>query len=465
MTKKLIIALLGLFVFYDICRSFDQHLHMPLDGDLALIVLPAEVFKATMKEPFGIKASVNGHYYHASNRAFAHWTMSLYFKTVPFVFQLFSSPLDSIYLSAALAKILFQLLICYMLARYVTPHSFRLSDLIISMAILTPLFQTGGFNQYMGIIDQSITYSFFYALPVGLLLVFFFPFYRYFAFDEALNFSVIKHIIWLLLIVFLSFNGPLTAAIAATVIASIFGIYFFYRISGTKSFRIDNKVIIYLFLFGLIAMYSLYVGTFNVENLSTPMPINKRYLNLLAGLQEIFVGNVAIPLLLILIMLNVIILKKLQDKKSILQIVVSMIIFSLLYIFLLPLGGYRIYRPNVIRNDTALPILISCFFLLLLSTRYVLNKEFRFKGVYLTFLTALLMFFHFADGHISGRNESEKKAILEIAASKQHTVVIHDYCTILSYQPITDSLESAIHMELLQYYGVLDKPKLYYQKY
>lgn len=87
MKKNILIALLGLFVLYDICRSFDQHLHMPLDGDLALIVLPADCFKAAMKDPLGIQASVNGKVYHASNRAFAHWTMSLYFKTVPFFFS------------------------------------------------------------------------------------------------------------------------------------------------------------------------------------------------------------------------------------------------------------------------------------------------------------------------------------------------------------------------------------------
>jgi hypothetical protein len=465
MTKKLIIALLGLFVLYDVCRSFDQHLHMPLDGELSYIVLPSEFYGATMKEPFGLNAVIQGKRYHAPNRAFAHWTMCLYFKTVPFAFQLFSSPLNSVYLSTALAKILFQILICYMLARYAAAGSFRFSDLIISMAILTPLFQTGGFNNYMGIIDQSITYSFFYALPVGLLLVFFFPFYRYFMLGEALKFSVTKHLLWLLFMVFLSFNGPLLPAIVIIAIVCIVGLRFFYRISGTKIPRIDNIVRNYIILFGLFAVYSLYVGTFNVENFSTPMPVSERYLNMLTGLQQIFLGNVAIPLLVILITLNAFILKKQAAKTGILRVAIPIIIFCFIYILLLPLGGYRIYRPNILRNDTAIPILICCFFILVLSTRRVLEGQFRLKKMYAFLLSALLLFFHFADSHISSNNKSEKKAILEIAASEKHTVVIYDYCTIMGYKPITDSLESSLNTELLQYWGVLDRHKLYYQKY
>lgn len=465
MKKNILIALLGLFVLYDICRSFDQHLHMPLDGDLALIVLPADCFKAAMKDPLGIQASVNGKVYHASNRAFAHWTMSLYFKTVPFFFQLFSSPLDSIYLAAALAKIIFQLLIAFMLARYARPSTFQLTDLIISFAILMPLFQTGGFNSYIGVIDQSITYSFFYALPIALLLVFFFPFYRYFKSDEPLNFSPIKHAVWLLFIVFLSFNGPLTCAIVVTLVASIFIFLFFYKVAGIKQIQLDKTVRNYLIGFFLLALYSLYVGTFNAEKFSTPLPIYARYEQLLDGLQKMFIGNEALPILVVFIAATILILKKKSGSSNIEWLVIPIVFYCVFFIVLLPLGGYRIYRPNVLRNDTAIPILICCFFLMIYTTRIILELTFKFKAIYMIVLVGLLLFFHLSDGHISSRNQSEKKAILEIAASKKQTVVINDYCTILSYKPITDSLESDIHMKLLHYYGVIDKPKLYYQKY
>lgn len=450
---------------YDIGRSFNQHLHMPLDGDLALIVLPADCFKAAMKDPFGIHASVYGETYHASNRAFAHWTMSVYFKTIPFAFQLFSPPLESIYLSAALAKILFQLLIAYMLARYANPFTFRVTNLIIGIAILMPLFQTGGFNQYIGIIDQSITYSFFYALPVALLLVFFFPFYRYFLSNESLNFGVTKHLMWLLLSVFLSFNGPLTCAIVVTVVTCIFLVLFIYKVTGVKPFSIDKTVRNYLLFFGLLSLYSLYVGTFNVENFSTPMPIHMRYLHLINGLEKIFMGNLAFPLLILFTVVNVAILNKHVTASKIMWLVFPIIFYCLFYTLLLPLGGYRIYRPDVMRNDTAIPLIICCFFLIVFTTQKVLEQSFKLKYLYITLLLGLSLSFHLSDGHISSRNQSEKKAILEIAASKKQTVVINDYCTILSYKPITDSLESDIHMKLLHYYGVIDKPKLYYQKY
>ena len=119
----------------------------------------------------------------------------------------------------------------------------------------------------------------------------------------------------------------------------------------------------------------------------------------------------------------------------------------------------------MIRNDTAIPILICWFFLFVFSTHCVIKEQFKLKGVYTSLLCALLLFFHLSDGHISAHNKSEKKAILEIAKSEKHCVVINDYCTIMSYRPITDSLESSMNTELLQYWGVLDKQRLYYQKY
>src|SRR4051812_14021569 len=98
MPKQLLVVLLVLFIVYDTCRSFEQHLQMPLDGDIANIVLPVEVFKPAMSDPFAFRVLFHAKKYHAPNRAFAHWSMSLYYKTVPFVFQKFTSPVNSIYL-------------------------------------------------------------------------------------------------------------------------------------------------------------------------------------------------------------------------------------------------------------------------------------------------------------------------------------------------------------------------------
>ncbi len=269
----------------------------------------------------------------------------------------------------------------------------------------------------------------------------------------------------MLFIVFLSFNGPLTCAIVVTLVASVFIFLFFYKVTGIKQIQLDNTVRNYLIGFFLLALYSLYVGTFNAENFSTPLPIYARYEQLLNGLQKMFIGNVALPILVVFIAATILILKKKSGSCNIKWLVIPIVFYCLFFIVLLPLGGYRIYRPNVLRNDTAIPILICSFFLMIYTTRIILELSFKFKTIYTAALVGLLLFFHLSDGHISSRNQSEKKAILEIAASKEQTVVIHDYCTILSYKPIRDSLESAIHMRLLHYYGVLDKPKLYYQEF
>ncbi len=464
MLKKLFITLVCVFIIYDTFRSFNQHLHMTLDGDLAFNVLPADEFKKAMKDPFAFSAVFNDEHYLATNRAFAHWTMYIYFQSVPFVFQEFCTPLDSIYLSSALAKILFQLLIAYMLVIYAKPKIVRPINLLLGLSIILPMFQTGGFNSQMGIIDQSITYSFFYALPVGLLLVFFYPFYRYFVFGEDFKFTFSKHFIWCALVVLLSFNGPLTAAIVITLIPIIFGLHFFNRLKGKKSEKIDITAKFYLIAFGLLSLYSIYAGTFNSANTSG-MSLELRYLKLANGLSEMFIGSMAFPLIIGFISINYIIMWRHNSNLNINNVLLPILIFCVFYILLLPLGGYRVYRPNVLRNDTGLPIIISILYLFLNSTLAVLTLMQKHLRYYSILLISILLFFHFSDGHISSRNTSEKKAIMQIATSENNTVVINDYCTIMSFKPITDSLQSAVNTQMLQKWGVLDRPKLYYQKY
>src|SRR5690349_3582624 len=100
MKKGYVRFLLIVFLFLDTFFSFVQHYQKSLDGDVATIVLG---YPEVMHDPFGMKVLMDNAVYGGTNRFFAHWNMSTYFKTIPLIIQQFSNPVDSIYLSCALA--------------------------------------------------------------------------------------------------------------------------------------------------------------------------------------------------------------------------------------------------------------------------------------------------------------------------------------------------------------------------
>lgn len=157
MTKHLYRVLLILLLL-DLVYSFYQHYHMPLDGDMSEIILPTPTkgYYQVLQDPFGLQVLFEGETYANPNRFFAHWVASTYFKYVPKVLQQFVEPIESIYLSSAIAKIIIQLLIIYLLAVFISnTWNLRKVELLIAAILITPLFQTSGFSRTIGIIDRS----------------------------------------------------------------------------------------------------------------------------------------------------------------------------------------------------------------------------------------------------------------------------------------------------------------------
>ena len=114
--KRIVYILFVLFLLSDIVFSFIQHFHVSLDGDMASIIMPSKAYQAVLDDPFGMNVLFNDSVYPATNRFFAHWFMSGYFKTVPVLLQHITNPIDSIYLSCAIAKTGIQFLIIFLLA-------------------------------------------------------------------------------------------------------------------------------------------------------------------------------------------------------------------------------------------------------------------------------------------------------------------------------------------------------------
>ena len=77
------------------------------------------------------------------------------------------------------------------------------SSYIVLLFILTPFFQVMGYAHTLGIINASITYTFFYSWPVAVLLLFYYPFFKSFIREERPRMSLMSKAGLVLLMVFL----------------------------------------------------------------------------------------------------------------------------------------------------------------------------------------------------------------------------------------------------------------------
>lgn len=140
--------------------------------------------------------------------------------------------------------------------------------------------------------------------------------------------------------------------------------------------------------------------------------------------------------------------------------------FALGYVALLPLGGYRDYRPLILRYDSILPITLGLMGFYALSATYLLRKLPR-QGArwYQATLVVIALIFTYADRRIDHHNDntSERRMLALLAQSGTTPAVrLPEPCTVLSWNPITDPSQSLTNAELLYYWHIIKAYKSYY---
>jgi hypothetical protein len=452
---------------------------MPLDGDMSEVILPTPTkgYYKVLHDPFGLGVLLRGEVYANPNRFFAHWTTSTYFKGMPLLLQRFIDPIDSVYLSAAIAKTLIQILILYLLAVFISNTGNILKgDFLIASFLIAPLFQTSGFNRFIGIIDPSVIYTFFYALPLGLTLLFFLPFFNVVFYNKAFKPSLFKYISLALFIVFISLNGPLVPGvilIACPMVISIIWVRNFKK-EGTSpipkrlvhSWKEIPRFVLYYFIAAcVLGLYSLYIGRSNALNYSGTIPLMERYLNLPMGLFNLVTQKLGYVLLLIMTIVNVVLVNRNKSDEAfkLLGFVKWIGVFATLYVLLLPLGGYRAYRPNVIRYDTIMPITIALIFVFGATSFYLVKSiNRRYKTVYFLGLGLFLFIFTNADRLQTREYECERQAFETIASSSENIVELDCDCPVMEWEKVYDYNLSGLNAELFYYWNITDEKKLYY---
>ena len=478
MKKRILYFILLILVLADTGYSFLQHAGQPLDGDIAESAIPSKEVKPVFNDPLGIKIILTHQSYPNPNRFFCHFAMKEYFDNVPLLLQEFVSPLESAYLSCAIFKTLVQLLLIILIAAVASGSMNLLSlDFMLAAFLVSPLFQTNGYQRYMGIIDVSVSYTFFYAFPAALLLLYFLPFIFQYYHSKKMGLPLLVKILWIPFAFVVCLSGPLNPGIILITSILIFyfkirRIYFYNYKEGSSglTFRSQNKIPgnywFYLLPVMLLSLYSLYIGKYNSNNIHVPLV--QMYSRILSGIYYLLTQKLGMPLLILTVIFNILFIKhRLKERggDKIFTIFRWFMVFVLVYILLLPLGGYRVYRPNILRYDTMLPVTLGFVFMFAYSGLFILkNANTNQRKWYIPVLVIILFIFTLADDPQFHKNACEKKSIMEIASSNDSIIQIPSDCVVLGWGPIKDPENSRLNAQLLVKWKIMDKVKLYYNK-
>ena len=478
MTRKLIYSIFFLLLLTDLIYSFAQHLSQPLDGDLAWNIVPSNDVKPILESPLGTAVFDRDKPYSNPNRFFCHWTIKTYFENIPLALQNFVKPIDSIYLSCAIAKIIIQIMLIFLLAMAISGSmNFFKMDFIIAAVLVAPLFQTNGYRNYMGIIDSSPTYTFFYALPCALSLLYFLPFIFKYYHKKNLPAQFLINLLWMPFALVISLSGPLNTGIALTFSLLAFLIVTRHNFIHSNQHGIFKRLInsiflipkgywFYLLPISIFSLYSLFIGQYNLNN--TSISLTELYARLPKGIYYQFTQKLGFPVLFIILALNTILITRNHmtlEGKKILTIFKWIGIFALLYILLLPLGGYRDYRPNVLRYDTIMPITLSLFFMFGFSTQYLFKiMTSKRKTWYIPIIVGILLIFTISDKAEFANNKCERIALKEISESNDKIVELKTDCSVMSWTKLLKPEDSELQAQLLTIWRITNDKKLYFNK-
>ncbi|RYD75909.1 MAG: hypothetical protein EOP53_15680 [Sphingobacteriales bacterium] len=477
MTSKLLSVILLVLLAADLGYSFYNYYFSTIDGDFPAIVLATEPYNKVLEDPFGMDV-LGGDRYAAPNRFTAHAVMSTYFKTVPFALQYVTNPIESIYLCIALTKILVHIGLLFLISYYVSAwNGFRWKNILIAAVIISPLFHSSlVYVDQLSVIDPCITYVMFYPLPICAILLYFLPFYRYLI-TGMISRSPIFIAVWMVFALFLVLFGPLPAPILITGISILFAhivIKNFGRNPDPEHFRrlltaattINRTVLISLSGTLILSFYSMYIGSKNTENDWSPLALEERYSKLFTGVKEILSNqNYGLQFWYAATAFNLILLYLLYRKRhrKYFKLVFFLFVFCLLYIAMLPLGGYRDYRPLILRRDTLIPVTCIVMYCWASSGMLLAAALPKFKKAGIFVFIAGISFYYTQKDFVpfSALNTPCEKTVLStIAASETDCIALPRDCTIASWNFNNECAQSENVATLLYYYNITPR-KIY----
>ncbi len=446
----------------DTAYTFRQHQMEPLDGDMPSIVRPAPHYEPVLSAPFGWAAATGEATYASPNRFFVHWAMYHYFRWAPATLNRFVDKVDSITLSSAIAKSGAHLFLLLLLAGFASRGK-GWPSFLLAAVLMAPLFQSAGYyNPVMGIIEPSPTYTFFYAWPSVLLLSWLALVWR--AYDRGGAAPSLETLSLYALTLILPFTGPLIPGVIAVGLLTSAG-YGFRQIARhnheTSVVSMRTKLPLHhwiaIALIGVLGAYSLYLGTLSTEQQDS-FGLWDRYQKLPGGLWKMLTNKPGLSILILGILLQFGLLRWLQVEARrpwAKQEVRFLLVVILLYLLLIPLGGYRDYRPDVVRRDTLQPVLLILFYLWGRSS-LLLFESARVKAAHILPALGLLLLFTIADLTEVGPPSCQERTLRAMSKSEEDTIAISPDCRILTW-PAIPGQDTRLSGELLVMWGILEE--------
>lgn len=474
--KRIILLILVFAVIADLGYSFLQYYNYPIDGDVATHVLPEKNFERVLSDPIGVHALKTGKPYADPNRFFMHYPYFVIMNGLPELYRNFVDPIQAVYLSMATIKLFTHL--CLLLLIVILTHGgvhWKRNSFWLLMFIGSAFFQANAHIERIGIIDPSITYVFGYAFQMIFVLFFFTPLIlKYYHVFSMPLLDRVKWI-WITFSFVICFGSPLTPGIIL-VVCFMIGVYFIARaLKEGLDLRgmlrlIPKDVFIYLFPASIFALFSLYIGTFNSNTLfyADQSTISEAYQNLPFGILNQFILNKGYLVLIVVAVISFSLIAKFDNEevKKFKISVFLIVLFSLIYLLLLPLGGYKPYRPFTLRYDTVLPITLGFIFIILQSILlYLRHGRSQKKYGQKLFLLMLISALFAVDKPEFEKNDLEQNALYKMSKSSCDTVLIeHRAATIMSWELIDSPEQSIIPGRMLQKWEITENPVLYYQE-
>lgn len=476
--ENLLVLFLTLFLLGDLTYSFVEYYFTPIDGDLTSGVAYNEHIQKIFDDPFGFKMLLTGDKHINPNRFFSHIFQKEYMEAVPLWLQNFTDPLTSVYLSCALLKMFVHLLFLFILGGMISgTYNILKKSFLIVTALLVPLIQVNGYWGHMGINDRATTYVFFFALPMVLLLAFLTSVYRIAYRRVTIKPGLPMFFISFIAAVVLPLSGPLVPGVVLIVCLMVL-VYYFQKLSKEAGLSFSGKMAlvflkipiwIYLFLIpiAVVSLYSLFLGQFDSNLQELKIPVSERYLRLPIGIYYQVTQSLGVPLLLLIIAVNIFLIKRFTDSidgKKIVETLHWIGLFSLIYLLLLPLGGYRPYRPNILRYDTFIPITIALIYFYGSSTYFLVNnlqgRSLKYYGILLFALFAIYMN---SDRIETEKYRFERQCIETLAKSPNEVTKLPATFNVMSWYPLTDPKQSESNTQMLTFWNITKEKKLYYQ--
>jgi hypothetical protein len=461
--KKLLVILSIALVLIDLIYSFYQFKLAPLDGDMAGGIVQGEKGLRIFNDPYGFNVISKNFKAENPNRYYSHLAFRSYFRSVPFLVQNFTNPIDSIYIASAIAKILIQTIFIVVLTFMIIKFLGKFDLLYLTIPILLiPFFQTNGAVETIGIIDPSITYNFFYSLPLLFFLIYIGLFFLVL---NNFNFKykyVVVGILGILMLI-IPFSGPLIAPLMAIFSLLLLIIWFLkYEIIKSEVFKsnaLKHFLLIFCITSLLISLYSIFLGTFNSIGDFSEVTLLERYNKLFLGVHHYFIERDELQALILFVLFNSVIIRLFfyeKFGKTIITIFVLFLLFISIYILLLPIGGYRDYRPYILRYDTLMPLTIGLVLFFAFSVVFIIKNSINYKS---KFIFLFIVFYYLIDLHKKDlidfqSNTCQIEALEELANSNDTKVELFAECEVLSWGEVNKYEDSYYIGKLLYYWNI-----------